>query len=340
MSGEAGPGEKGQSGGSGWSSVRSFACILLVVAAATWSAAGTAGAERPEKARRRSAAPSALWDKGTAGTFFDDAFSTLQGGRPEFRPRGTAPPGGPAGAAVEPAAGQAGRPKWSLLVSEGTLTDEIKDMKGVAAAATSRPTDFKAGGYDQAREAFATLALAFAVIADHDQDVRWKKDAATARDLFARIGFNCKVGTDQSLADARLGVIDLESLLDGGGPRRQSDRKDDFLWSQVADRPTLMQRLEAAEEAISRGLAAQADFEEHTGRLIHEAEIVATVGEVVRMPDFEDHDDDAYRGYCERMREAAVRLRDACAKQDYDAARTAAGELKKSCDACHGDYRG
>jgi cytochrome c556 len=39
------------------------------------------------------------------------------------------------------------------------------------------------------------------------------------------------------------------------------------------------------------------------------------------------------------MRDAAARIREACEKKDYEAARAAASELKKSCDACHGDYR-
>ena len=39
------------------------------------------------------------------------------------------------------------------------------------------------------------------------------------------------------------------------------------------------------------------------------------------------------------MRDAAVKARAAVQKSDYDAARTAVGEIKKSCDACHGDYR-
>jgi cytochrome c556 len=39
------------------------------------------------------------------------------------------------------------------------------------------------------------------------------------------------------------------------------------------------------------------------------------------------------------MRDAAVRARDAARRADYDAVRAAVGDLKKSCDTCHGDYR-
>ena len=39
------------------------------------------------------------------------------------------------------------------------------------------------------------------------------------------------------------------------------------------------------------------------------------------------------------MRDAALKARAAAAKDDFDGVRAAAGDLKKSCDACHGDYR-
>jgi cytochrome c556 len=40
------------------------------------------------------------------------------------------------------------------------------------------------------------------------------------------------------------------------------------------------------------------------------------------------------------MRDAAAALRQACNDGNYEAAREAAGRIEKSCNACHGDYRG
>ncbi len=309
--------------------------LILLATLAVVATGGAARADRAAKPVKRSAPPTGAWDKGTAGTFFDDAFATLDGPRPAFASRSAAPVAAQA-AATAPAEGGF---RWSTLVSEGTLTDEIKDMKAVVAAATARPADFKGGGYEQAREAFSSIALAFAVIAAYDQDVRWKKDAERARDLFARVGFNCKVGTDQSLAESKLGLADLEALLDGGAPERQADRDDDFRWSQVAGRPALMTRLEAAEAGVGTGIASKAEFDRQIAALVHDAEMVAAIGEAIQQPDFEYHDDDTYRGYAAAMRDAALQLRAACDEKNYESARAAAGALKKSCDACHGDYR-
>jgi len=292
---------------------------------------------------KRAKPPAKAWDKTTARAFPADAFAELVGERPSFS--GLAAAGGKGaaggGAAAGAAAGGAGAGgfKWSAIVSEDTLADEIKDVKKSAAAAVASASDFKGGGYDRARDAFSTVAVAFGVIAEYDQDIRWKKDAEAARDLFARVGFNCKVGTDQSFAESKLRVADLDGLLAGNAPETRAEREGDFKWSQVAGRPPLMSRLEAADGTLAAAVASKGDFEKAADRLAHDAEVVAMIGEVIQRPEHEYFDDDTYKGYAATMRDAALRARDAARKKDYEAARAAVGEMKKSCDTCHGDYR-
>lgn len=318
-----------------------FASVAL---AAVISRAAPRRVDRDSSAEKVRARPPATWDKATAAVFFDDAFDTLEGQRPDFAALSA---GARAGSTpTEPAAGQsdvasAGSFRWSTLVSSDTLADEVKDMKTLVTAAASSVTDFKGGGYDEARVGFSTIALAFAVIAEHDGDVRWKKkDAEQARDLFARVGANCKVGTPQSFAEAKARIDDLGTLLDGSPIEATAEREEDFKWSQVAGRPALMGRLETADEVLAACIASKDDFTKQAEKLLHEAEMVAAIGEAIQRPDYEYHDDDTYRGYAAAMRDAAVKARDAALKSDYDAARTAVGTLKKSCDSCHGDYRG
>ena len=287
---------------------------------------------------RRSRPPSTTWDDMTAGAFADDAFTVLSGPRPHYEAasRQVVSSGG----GREPAASGGGDGfKWSTLISGDTLTDEIKDLKDRVVSTATTPSTFKGGGYNEAREAFSMLALAFGLIAAHDQDIRWKRDAATARDLFARAGFNCKVGTDQSFNESRLRIEDLEGMIQGSPPKGKPEQEEDFRWSQVAGRPPLMSRLELAGEIMNASIASQADFKGKADRLFHEAEIVAAIGEVICRPDFEYFDDETYVDYASTMRDAAVAVRKACLDQDYDAARAAVGAISKSCDTCHGDYR-
>lgn len=303
------------------------ACCLLVVAS-------LAAAQRPREVRR--AKPPAGWDKAATGTFYDDAFSILVGPRPVFAtPAGVVRP--PDAGVVGPTEGTAF--KWSAIVSDATLVDEIKQARAATKAAVAKVSDFKGGGYKRVRVAFGAAAAAFGVIAAYDKDVRWKNEATAARDLIARAGLNCKVGTDQSFNEAKDRVGDLDALLEGSSLTAAPDREDDFLWSQVAERSTLMMRLEAAEGLAAASASSRSDFVRQVERIVHEAEITAMVAEVLQQRNFDDHDDAAYREHAAAMQEAALRLRDAALKRDHEAGLEATGLLKKSCDSCHADYR-
>lgn len=317
--------------------------LRLVVVGALAAVAANASSTPARRARHPAPArpDTPKWDKATAGAFFEDAFVTLEGSRPKFdataRPVVVGPGGG--GGDAGASAPAEGGFKWSALVSGDTLTDEIKEMTDRVTPAVNTPSTFKGGGYNEAQQAFSVIALAFGVIAAHDDDVRWKKDAAVARDLFARVGVNCKVGTDQSFKESQLRVDDLKAMMDGNPPDGKPDREEDFRWSQVSGRPPLMKRLEAADKVLSAATASQSEFTKQLDVAFHEAEMVAAIGEVIRQPDFEYHDDESYLGFAGSMRDAAVRIRDACLKKDYETARAAAAEISKSCNDCHGAYR-
>jgi len=317
--------------------------MAALVAAGLCIAEGGEGSQAGHRPRERQRAkpPAKQWDKSSRSAFFDDAFTSLEGERPDFLAAASsrAPAAAGGGVAADTAAGSTTGFRWSGLVSPDTLADEVKEQRKVVAAAVVSASEFKGGGYEKARDAFSAVALAFGLIAAHDGDVRWKKDAANARDLFARVGFNCKVGTDGSFAEAKARAADLETLLDGGSPEKKADRDEDFAWSQVAGRPALMNRLEAAEQAAAEIVSSKGDFDKQIEALLRDLEMAAAIGEVIQQKDYEFNDDDTYRGYSAAMRDAALRARDAARKSDYDAARAAVGDLKKSCDTCHGDYR-
>ena len=310
----------------------------IAVAALATVAWAQAGRSRPVRRAR----PPPVWDEAITAAFPPDAFADLEGPRPDFAAlqaadaaaRDMASSGGSAAGPLAPSGF-----KWSTLASEETLTDEIKDMKSVASAAAARATEFKGGGYERARDAFSVVAMAFGVIAAYDQDIRWKRDAAVARDLFARVGFNCKTGTDQSFAESKARVADLEAMLDGGAPEGKPDRDEDFQWSQAATRAALMSRLGSADDRLAAAVASQAEFARQIETLVHEAEIVAVIGEVIQQRDFADHDDQTYRGYAAAMRDAGIAAREAARKKDQDAARAAVDAMQKACAACHGEYR-
>ena len=126
--------------------------------------------------------------------------------------------------------------------------------------------------------------------AEYDGDVRWQDAAPALRDLFARAGHNCKVGTDQTFQEAAQRKQDLADLIAGNRPKAtDAERKAD--WPKVADRPPLMQRMNIAhQDRLKKWLANKGEFTAHRDEVKHESQLVATIADIIGREGFE------YRG--------------------------------------------
>lgn len=314
----------------------SFSVLCGGMSAAALLAGAVAAADRPAPPKLRSRPPALPWSRLVTDAFFDDAFTTLDGPRPDFSNLATpAAAGQKPGQAPADGAGFA----WSTLVAGETLVDEIKDRSSGLAAGIATPASFKGGGYRECRTELTAIATMFGVIANYDGDVRWKEEAAAARDLFARAGFNCKAGSDQTYNEAKARSEDMVSMIQGSRLNRAAENEADVLWSDVAGRSPLMVRLEMAEKTLSELTSSSAAFRGDAEVVLHEAEIVAVLTQVLQEPELDDFDDETYRGYAAAMGQAAAALRAAVLEGRYDEATAAVGRLRQSCDTCHGDYR-
>lgn len=318
-----------------WNRGRQFGLAVVVVVLIV----GMVAEARDPAPRVRSRPPSLPWSRLVTDAFFDDAFAELDGPRPDFSnlPKPTAG-GQPGGAAADGDAGGGGF-AWSKLAAGETLVDEIKDRASGVAVAIATPAAFKGGGYRDCRTEFTSIATMFGVIAAYDGDVRWKSEAAAARDLFARAGFNCKAGSDQTFNEAKARADDIASMIQGSRLDREADSDGDVAWSDVAARTPLMTRLEMADATLSEAISSAANFRSEADVVLHEAEIVAVLTQVLQEPELDDFDDETYREYAAAMGKAAADIRSAALEGRYDEASAAVGRLKQSCDTCHGDYR-
>jgi hypothetical protein len=298
---------------------------VLAVAAAY--AAGPPKRARPPK-----------FPKSIADVFFPDALKTLTGPRPQ---RATIAADGDVPETPEPetAPDAASGEKWSRLITAEAVEDEIKSAARDLAASVSNAGAFKSGGYQQARVALGVLAALFAIDAEHDERLRWQREAAGMRDRAARAGFNCKVATDAAYRDAKSVSDDVEGLIRGGSVQLPAASREAD-WPKVTDRAPLMKRLEQAQQQ-TLGPASSNDkaFKAQPDKLAHEAQLVAAVAEVIQADGYEFAEDDSYRELARAMQVQAIAVRNAASKGDYNAARQAVGALGKTCTDCHEGYR-
>ncbi len=286
------------------------------------------------------------WDQRTLDKFFTDARSTLEGERPNFSsgtslsPSKTASSGNPPGPGAPDTATPAGDFAWSKIISPEALQDEIKSYQNLVKDDVKNPSAFKGEGFKRARRNFSMLAVAFAVIAEYDGDVRWKNQALVARDLFAKTGFNCKVATDQSFSDAKARADDLIALVRGETLPATGNPETKTQWAKVANRPPLMNRLELAQQnRIAIWTANAGDFGKNLEAINREAQIVAVLAEVIQREGYDFTDDNSYKGFARDLEKHALEVSEAAKSKNFEQARLAAGELAKACSNCHGSFR-
>jgi Cytochrome C' len=307
--------------------------LLLVVS--DYSAFGQAGS-------KKRAAPPKFKPEEVEDIFFKDARTALVGKRPARNvatSTTTKPNDLPATSTNPPANGGIA---WSKLISPETLADEVKSYSSLLSQVVKTPGQFKGNGARSARRYFSTLAAVFAMIADFDGDVRWKNQAAAARQLFARAGFNSKSDNDNVYNEAKLRVDDLTSLIRGETIAAPPNIEPSPSFNeQVANRPPLMWRLERAQQdRLAVWTSNAGEFNKNLDGIRHEAEMVAALAEVIQHKSYTDADSETYIEYAKALQQSAVSIREAAKQKNADAARTAAGNLKKACDNCHGDFRG
>ncbi len=318
--------------------IRGWRIAILCWGGVVLAVASAVSAQRPAQRPKRAAAPK-QWSQDVLDAFFADARGALVGKRPlssAGRPPGRA--GSDLVPAGDSAPGDAGF-AWSRLIRAETIENEVKRYQKRLAEDVRTPSAFKGGDYRKCRIHFSMLAVLFAVAAEYDQEVRWKRNAAVLRSLFARAGLNCKAGTDASFREAQQRREDLESLVRGSrvdGP----EPRPDVSWPEIAERPPLMQRMEQAyEQRLADWLANGGELKRNAAEIRHEAELLAMMAEAITRDGFKHADDETYLEYAGQLRDAAQQVAQAAEQGNYALAREAESRLGNACLDCHDDYR-
>ncbi len=277
----------------------------------------------------------------TNRVFFPDVFARLEGERPAnpnaavVSSGSAAMPAASASAASDGGGGYA----WSKIISATTLEDEVKAIKLASDKNITTPQDFAGRGYKEIRRDFSVLAMLFAVINEYDTDVRWKKDSQAAREIFARTASNAKAGNNNVYNEAKKRKDELADLINGSAPAVTVEQPDND-WSKIADRSPLMQRLQIAGEAnLAPWTSSAQAFSENVEKVMHEAEIIAAISEVLTREGMADGEDETYAEFAKLMKTNALEVVAAVKSNNADQARQAMGEINKACSDCHDSYR-
>lgn len=321
---------------------RQVNCVAALAIAAILGSAVIALAKEPAKLPKRARPPK--WSADVLDAFFPDARTKLVGARSDYEKAADVAASAKASADSAPnsVAGEAeagATAGWSKLIDAETIETEIKRVAQEVSKSVTAPAQFKGGGYKDCRREFSVLAAMFAIAGEYDGDVRWKDSAPLLRDVFARAGHNCKVGTDQTFQEATLRKQNLADLIGGTRPKA-SNAERKAVWPQVADRPPLMQRMNIGQQdRLQKWLANKGELTAHRDDAKHEAQLLATIADIIAREGYEYADDDTYAGYARDLKQASTDIVAAIDQDNYEHARQALGKASKACTECHEGYR-
>ncbi|MDX1964992.1 MAG: hypothetical protein SFX18_17730 [Pirellulales bacterium] len=309
----------------------------LVGMAGLWGLTQVAAQTTPPK---RALPPQ--WDQTVKSLFPEDAAKELVGSRPALGAGAAAVANIPATSGGNtPVALDPGATDWTKIIDAATLESEIKSYLTPTGEDVKTISAFKSGGYKRSRISYSMLGLMFGIIAEYAGDVRFKKDALAARELFGRVSMNLKVSTDQAFSESKNRAEDLAKILSGESLETPPGIEPKAKWNEkVANRPPLMARLKlATEERLNKFTSDAGTFGNSADQIQHEAQIVAAISAAIIREGYADADSEDYQGFANAMRQAATELSLAAKSKNYDAGRAALGIINKNCDACHGVYR-
>ena len=305
--------------------------FFLIILFSLASVDGLLAQSKPVRARLPS--PESL----KTDIFFQDAFAEgLRGARPAKLGMSSAVNASRVAAKPEAPAGF----QWSTVVSARTLEDEVKSLQIQLQQTITTPGKFSGGGYLKARSMFTELATLFSVIHQYDGKVRWKPDAALARDLFTRAAANTKTTSIQAFNEAKNRKFDLEELVRGGRLVSEKKAKSDGDWSLI-NRAALMQRFtQSYDEGLAIWTRNTDKVAEYKSDIERESELLMMLSRVLTQNGMEDGGDEDYATYSRKLEESANDVLEAVRANDPEAARLAASAIGQACTACHEDYKG
>ena len=280
-------------------------------------------------------------DEQTRGIFFDKLEDAFRGPKPTLssvRKSSQSVAVAAAGGAAPAKSVQAGEDIWSPLISSTSIEDEVKRLKLVYDSTISTPGAFNSGGYQDARLTLTAMASLFAVINQYGGEVRWKDQAAVARDLIARTAFNCKAGSTQVYNEAKLRKADLQDLVSGSGINgRDAEVEND--WTMIADRSPMMEYAEMLIETLEDSTRNEGVAKNEVELVRRNAELLTMVAEIFVQEGMDEADDEDYVKLGHEMREAAKTLVAALERNDWEAVTAGASLIRQKCDNCHNERR-
>lgn len=228
---------------------------------------------------------------------------------------------------------------FDSLISSSVMEDEIKKSANLLTTQITTPVKFRSD-YRDVHQTYSQLAALFAINEVYAGEVRWHDDAPAFRELMGRTAAGTRVSTPQAYQMALQTREDLQQIIRGGRASVSASGEPLEDWGGVVDRTPMMSWLEQlATEEMRQFSSDEETIKENQSELLHDAELVAAIAQLLVQPEMDEYDDDDYAAHAQAMKRAALEVKNALELQDYQGVQDAVNSINQSCDDCHADFR-
>jgi hypothetical protein len=233
---------------------------------------------------------------------------------------------------------------WSTVIAPSTVADEVKSIKIRMDQEVRSPSSLAGERAQVVRRDFTTLAMLFAIVSEYDGEIRFRGSAKVARDRFAAAAAAMsnidRIGIAAAFREVEARRQDLQDLLSGSDLAADSSVDAATDWAQLAERPSLMQRLETGVQERLTAWTRDADAcRGNAEGIVHEGELAAAIAVAVTQPGVADSDDREYAALAAEMGAAARDVAAAVRAGEPENAQPPVARLRDSCTRCHELYR-
>lgn len=267
------------------------------------------------------------------GSVFDEA---IQGDRPT--PMIAKSGGENPSANVGEGEGANGDFAWSQYISGDVIETEIKRLQKSLAQQVTSPGKYKTE-YKDARYSFQMLSMLFGIIIEHDEDVRWKRIANLAQPSYSIAAKKARRGDTESYNYAVARRDDLAEIVRGGNLASTEKPVENLDWSETVGRTPLMKRLQDSVDRVKPWLSSKAEFEANQEEILHEANLIAAMSEILGQESMDDAEEDDYLVYVAGMSRAAQLMTTNTKTNNYDAVSEGFNQVNQACSNCHDEWR-
>lgn len=241
-------------------------------------------------------------------------------------------------ATATPAATASDSSDWSTIISAETLQAEVKTIRNFLNQKLQTPGQYNSSMFELPAQTAALATLA-GIASTHSGEIAWKERAPFIRTIAATMHAE-KLQTGPRFQRPLLEKFEqIDEMLSGSLPGGLDKPADEFEFSELADMPFVMKRMEIAFNTMKTEAGSEDSFEKNGEMIQHESAILGAMMKAVLTEGYGYADDEDFRGFAKPIQDSAKKMGEAVTAGSFETYDAGLSAITKSCTQCHNVYQ-